>query len=239
MVLGGVPNDTIQTINGVACVSPIHPRPKLAIPIFASHESKSNTHKIILVPVIQRIYPFLAKHKILFVPLARISVAFLTIAIAMAYAAMIQKLIYSRGPCYSSPLHCAASNNGKIPNHISVWVQVPIYFILAIAEILGFVSASEYTYAKAPTNMKSIFQALTQFTAAISSALGIAISVTAKGPSVLWMYVSLAVVMAVSAGLFWMKFWRYDKIDEELNELGFPISEEARAEEGRGGKGDV
>lgn len=124
MRLIGIPNDMIQALNCIAC--------------------------IILGPLIQRLYPFLAAHKISFGPIARVMTAFLVIGVSMAYAAGVQKLIYTRGPCYNIPLSCAASEGGRKPNDINVFVQTPIYFILALAEILGFVSAWEYAYAKAP-----------------------------------------------------------------------------------------
>ena len=61
--------------------------------------------------------------------------------------------------------------NGKVPNDVSVWVQTPVYFILAVAEIFGFVTASEYAYSKAPKNMKAIVQSFTQISALLASAL--------------------------------------------------------------------
>ena len=51
-------------------------------------------------------------------------------------------------------------------------LQTPIYFILAVAEILGFVTASEYAYSKALKNMKTVVQALTQVTAGVAVAIG-------------------------------------------------------------------
>ncbi|KAE9979842.1 hypothetical protein BLS_009395 [Venturia inaequalis] len=191
MNLHNVPNDMIQVFSGVACV--------------------------IFGPVIQGLYSLLAKRKIPFGPIARITAAFIVCAGAMAYAAGVQQLIYRSGPCYRYPLSCEASQDGKIPNDISVWVQLPVYFILAVAEIFGFVTASEYAYSKAPKDMKAVVQAIMQLTACVASALGMALSLVSKDPKLVIMYASLAAAMGVSAALFFWKFSRYDDREDEMN----------------------
>jgi POT family proton-dependent oligopeptide transporter len=192
MDLAGTPNDMIQVFNAVAC--------------------------IILGPIIQKgLYPTLTKYKIPFKPVARITAAFFFMSFAMAYAAGIQKLIYSRGPCYEYPLACAASDNGRLPNSVIVWVQVPVYFILAVGEILGFVTALEYSYSKAPRDMKAMVQAFTQLMAGIGAALGMAISPAASDPNLVKFYAALAAVMAGTAVVFWLLFHEYDRIDDDLD----------------------
>ena len=205
MSLHGVPNDMIQAFSGVAC--------------------------IIIGPLIQHLYNFLASRKISFGPIARIAVAFLFCGGAMAYATGVQKLIYAARPCYDQPRACPASDNGKLPNDINVWVQTPIYFILAVGEIFGFVTASEYAYRKAPQDMKTIVQAFIQLTACAGSALGMALSPVAKDPDVLIMYACVAGVMTQSAALFYWRFRKYDKIDEELNQMDFQVEEEGESRE--------
>lgn len=199
MDLHGIPNDMIQAFSGVACV--------------------------LIGPLIQYLYNFLARRKISFGPIARIAVAFLFCGGAMAYATGVQKLIYDTKPCYDRPRACPAAENGKLPNDINVWVQIPVYFVLAVGEILGFVTASEYAYSKAPPDMKTIVQAFVQLTACAGSALGMALSPVAKDPDVLVMYACLAGVMVLSAALFYWRFSKYDKIDEKLNQMGFQEEE--------------
>lgn len=189
--LDGLPNDTIQAFSPVACV--------------------------LLGPVLQKLlYPFLQKHRVPFGAIVRMSWAFAIMGSAMAFAAGIQQLIYTREPCFQAPLACAASDGGSIPNDISVWVQMPIYFLIAIAEILGFVTLSEYSYSQAPKDMRSLVQALRQISAGLGSAFGMAISPVAVDPKVLWLYTGLAAVMLASAPAFWLAFKRYDKADEQL-----------------------
>lgn len=206
MNLHSVPNDMIQVFSGVACV--------------------------IFGPLIQGLYSFLAKRKIPFGPIARIAAAFMVCASAMAYAAGVQKLIYQSGPCYEYPLACRASQGGKIPNDISVWVQLPIYFVLAVAEIFGFVTASEYAYSKAPKDMKAVVQAIMQLTACVASALGMALSLVSKDPKLVVYYASLAVAMGVSAVLFFWKFKRYDEREDEMNKANIQEVDESAVNRG-------
>ncbi|KAK3997948.1 putative peptide transporter [Cladorrhinum sp. PSN332] len=192
MKLGGVPNDMIQAFSGVACV--------------------------IFGPIIQGFYELLARRKIPFGPIARITASFIFCGAAMAYAAGVQQLIYSSGPCYKYPFACPESG-GTEPNDVSVWVQLPVYILLAIGEILGFVTAFEYAYSKSPKEMKTVVQALTQLTAGVASLLGMAISPASKDPNMVILYASLAGGMGLSAVVFFWRFRRYDKIDRQLNQF--------------------
>jgi len=137
----------------------------------------------------------------------------------MAFAAGVQQLIYHAGPCYAQPRACTASQDGTLPNNVNVWVQTPVYVLLAVAEIFGFVTVFEYAYSKAPPGMKSVVQALTQLTACLASAVGMAISPAARDPYMVTMYACLAGAMVLSAGLFWWRFEKYDARDKELNQL--------------------
>lgn len=185
MRLDGVPNDTIKALNPVICV--------------------------LLGPIIQQfLYPSLRKIGTPFGPIARMTWAFITMSASMAFAAGIQKLIYTRGPCYEHPLACSGGST-TTPNDISVWVQTPVYFLLAFAEILGFTTLSEYSYSEAPKNMRTLVQALGQVSSGVGSALGVAVSPLSDDPKVMYLYAGLASVMGVCAAVFWMVFGRRDK----------------------------
>ncbi len=185
MRLNGVPNDLIQVFSPVAC--------------------------IILGPIVHGIFEILAKHRIHYGPMARITTAFMFCAAAMAYSAGVQKIIYDSGPCYDAPLECPESDGGTIPNSVSVWVQVPIYFLLGVAEILGFVTVYEYSYEQAPKNMKSTVQAFGQLAACVASALGMAISPVSRDPYLMTMYSCLAGAAVISAILFWFLFREHNR----------------------------
>lgn len=77
----------------------------------------------------------------------------------MAFAAIVQRVIYNTAPCYDRPLTC---QDDQIPNYVNLFLQTPIYFIFAVSEILGYVILAEYKYMKAPTDMKAMVQALGQ-----------------------------------------------------------------------------
>ena len=191
MNLHGIPNDMIQAMAGVACV--------------------------VFGPIIQGLYNFLAKRRVPFGPIARISAAFFICGGGMAYASGLQKLIYGAGPCYDAPLACTASDGGRLPNDINVWLQLPVYVTLAISEIFGLVTASEYSYEKAPKGMRSIVQAMVQLSACLGALLGMAISPAARDPYLVAVYAALAGVMGLGSVAFWWTFRQYDKIDDQLN----------------------
>ncbi|KAK4155284.1 putative peptide transporter ptr2 [Chaetomidium leptoderma] len=200
MNLHGVPNDMIQAMAGVACV--------------------------LFGPVIQALYNALAQRRLPFGPIARISTAFLICGAGMAYASGLQQLIYHTGPCYDAPLACgaAASDGGPgrlllLPNDVNVWLQLPVYVALAIAEIFGLVTASEYSYEKAPRGMRSVVQALVQLSACLGALMGMAISPASRDPYLVVVYAVLAGVMGLCSLVFWWVFRKYDRIDRQLNRL--------------------
>jgi hypothetical protein len=149
--------------------------------------------------------------------------------LAMAYAAGIQKLIYSRGPCYSRPLSCGAAlvptEGNQIehrPNEVSIWAQIPVHILVAASEIFGFVALNEFAYAEASTNMKALVKAFEQFTAALGAALGMALGPVSKDPWLMAMYIALSGAMALSGAAFFAVFrsidkhWHADKAVEDL-----------------------
>lgn len=188
MRLGGIPNDTIQALNSIACV--------------------------LLGPVMQRfVYPIVRGRGFAFGPIARITWAFIMMSTAMAYAAGVQKLIYTKGPCYDKPLQCE-----KSPNDVSVWIQSPVYFLLGVGEILGFTTLAEYSYSEAPRNMRSLVQAMAQLSSGAGSALGMAFSPLSKDPQILYLYTGLSVTMIATAPTFWLMFRAYDdRVFEEAH----------------------
>ncbi|KAI0406427.1 Di/tri peptide transporter 2 [Xylaria palmicola] len=165
------------------------------------------------------IYPTLRRWRVNVGPIRRITVGFSAGVLAMAWAAIVQHIIYTAGPCFDRPLACAASEGGTLPNHVHVMLQFPLYFLFALSESLFSVTAAEYAYTKAPSNMKSVVAALNLLTVAVASALGIGVSRAAVDPGLVIMYASLAAVYFVTTCLFWFFCRGYDLLEEELFKL--------------------
>ncbi|RWA09392.1 hypothetical protein EKO27_g5712 [Xylaria grammica] len=192
MELSGVSNDTVQSLNAI--------------------------FYIVLNPIVQFwVLPFFSRRRIPLGPIVRMTIAFALLALAMAYAAVVQELIYRTGPCFARPLACEAglimTNDGKTehrPNDISVWLQTPFYFLVAASEIFGFVALNEFTYLEAPENMKALVKAFEQFTAALGAVLGIALGPVSKDPWLVILYSALAGTMVVSGVVLFAVFRKYD-----------------------------
>ena len=173
---------------------------------------------IIFLPIIDRFaFPWLRRSGFSFNPVTRVAVGFLFEAAAMGFAAIVQKIIYTNGPCYSYPLTCSASHGGRIPNSVNVFVQLPIYFLEAFSEIFATPAGYELAFTMSPKSMKSILQAAFCLTNALGASLSIAISPTYKNPNLVWVYTSLAVAMGIVALGFYSVFgskklrWKRDK----------------------------
>ncbi|KAI9752113.1 MAG: hypothetical protein M4579_005751 [Chaenotheca gracillima] len=170
----GIPNDLIPDANALAVV--------------------------ILLPIVTHgLNPVLRRTKCTFTPVARISLGFLFEALAMGYAAGVQALIYAAPPCYSQPLTCAASDGGRLPNKVSVAVQLPVYILEGLSEVFSNPAIYEYAFTVAPKSMKSVLQAVFVLTAAAGSGLGMALAPTYYNPALLVVYASLGGAMLVCA----------------------------------------
>ena len=181
MTSHGIPNDLLPTINSVAVV--------------------------IILPIMQHgVNPLLRRYHVPFPPISRMTVGFIIEAAAMAYVAGIQKLIYSRPPCYSHPRHCSASDGGKIPNDVHVLTQIPVYVLEGLGETFSNPAGYEYAYTKAPQSMKTVVQAAFQLSSAAGSALALALAPTYSDPKLLVMFSTLAGSMFLDACVFHVVF---------------------------------
>lgn len=168
---------------------------------------------IIVAPIIQKgLYPFLTKRRVSFGPIARMTVGFLMLTLAMAYTTVIQKLIYRAGPCYDTPLACAAANDRTIPNQISVFLQIPIYFGGALAEVFCFTTGTEYAYNQAPKNMKTLVQAIWLAMGGVGACLALAFTPLTKDPHMVTMYAILTGLLGGASFLLWILFRGLDKV---------------------------
>ncbi|TVY92733.1 putative peptide transporter [Lachnellula willkommii] len=159
----GLPNDIMYNLNPIAVM--------------------------VLLPLFQGwIYPFLAKRKINFTPQHRIAVGLFCAAVAMAYSAGIQHLIYISGPCFDHPLKCGS---GDRPSNVNIGIQTPTYVFLALGEILAIVAGTELAYTRAPESMKSIVQAVFLLFSALGAVMGVGVSFAAEDPNMVIVYGSI------------------------------------------------
>ena len=191
MQLHGIPNDIMQNIDPFTL--------------------------IFLIPIFDRLlYPGLRKIGIPFRPITRITWGFVFCAFAMAYAAIVQHVIYSSPPCYDAPLACDPSH---LPNQVHVALQTPAYFFVAVSEILASVTGLEYAFTKAPPSMKSFVMSIFLLQSAFGSALGVALAPFAKDPRLVWMYTGLCIATFIAAGLFWVCFQHLNATEDSMNAL--------------------
>ena len=150
---------------------------------------------IIFAPLIQEVlYPFLHHRRIYLRPVTRISIGFSFVALSMLYATIVQHFIYS-------------SDDSKV----NVWIQAPLYFLLAIGEVFAMVTAMEYAYDHSPKEMKAIVQAVSLLIAGVGSAIAMALTPAARDPLMVSFYASLTGAMVLTTVVFYIVFRHYDR----------------------------
>ncbi|KAM5355062.1 hypothetical protein ACJ41O_001708 [Fusarium nematophilum] len=177
---------------------------------------------LIFTPILDKIlYPILRRAGIELRPIMRITIGFWFAALCLAYAAIVQHLIYSKGPCYEYPGECAAGKDGDtpLPNNIHIAVQAPAYIFIGLAEIFISVTGLEYAYTKAPPTMKSFVQSLYLFTNAFGSAISEALVSVAVNPKFLWMYTGVGISSFVTGCIFYFIFRHYDQDEDKMYDL--------------------
>ncbi|KAJ2363840.1 peptide transporter ptr2, partial [Coemansia sp. RSA 2607] len=187
MNTGSVPNDIMQNIDPL-CI-------------------------IILIPVFDwLIYPGFRRCGMELRPVARITIGFLVAALSMAYAAIIQHVIYTKGPYYKN-----AGDEGYGFNDISAGIQIPAYILMAISEIFASVTGLEYAYKRAPESMKSIIMSIFLLTNAGGSILAFAFNPISSNPHMVENYAIVSGLMGAFAILFVICFRHYDQ--REVQEI--------------------
>ncbi|KAJ6018251.1 hypothetical protein N7451_001630 [Penicillium sp. IBT 35674x] len=192
---------------------------------------------IVFIPLLETlVYPAMRRMKIPFRPITRIALGFVVASLAMMYAAIVQHMIYSAGPCYGHPLCTASEVDGTAQgNNVHIAIQTPAYVFIGISEIFASVSGLEYAYTKAPPSMKSFVQSMYLLTNAFGSALAEALTPAAFDPAIMWMFVGLACASFLCGIIFWFVFHHLNAQEDDMNALDAddgmpdaPIEEERR-----------
>eukprot|EP01061_Rhynchopus_euleeides_P028536 TRINITY_DN4651_c0_g1_i1.p1 TRINITY_DN4651_c0_g1~~TRINITY_DN4651_c0_g1_i1.p1 ORF type:complete len:629 (+),score=208.66 TRINITY_DN4651_c0_g1_i1:167-1888(+) len=171
---------------------------------------------IVLIPVFEKgVFPMLRRAGCNLPPLVRISIGFALAAIAILYAATLEYYIHERGSFTSS--------GDYIPDgeKITIWWQIPPYFIMATSEIFASVGGLEFAYTESPNSMKSLVMSLYLCTNAVGSLLGIAVSPAMEPQNMVYVFFSLGGTTLLVAICFFMLFRsrltrsQYDEIGGE------------------------
>ncbi|KAI1799965.1 POT family-domain-containing protein [Daldinia bambusicola] len=171
---------------------------------------------IFVAPIIQKgLYPFLTRKQISFSPIARMTVGFAVLTLSMVYTTIVQKLIYQTGPCYDIPLACPDALDRTVPNQISVFLQLPIYFGGALAEVFCLTTGTEYAYNHAPKRMKTLVQSIWLAMAGIGSCLALAFTPLTMDPHLVTMYAVLSGLLGGATLLLWLLFRNVDKLEND------------------------
>jgi POT family proton-dependent oligopeptide transporter len=194
MTLHGVPNDVVNNLDPFALI--------LFIPICD-----------------QLLYPALRKAGIRFTAIRKITFGFLLAALAMVWSAVLQYYIYKTSPCGYNANSCTLADGSINPTPLNVWIQTGAYVLIAFSEIFASITSLEYAYSKAPVSMRSLIQAISLFTNAISSAIAEALNPLSADPLLVWNYGVFAVLAFVGGILFIIQFWNLDQEEEALNNL--------------------
>lgn len=194
MTLLGVPNDVVNNLDPFALI--------LFIPICD-----------------QFLYPALRKAGFRFTAIKKIFTGFILAAMAMVWSAVLQFYIYKTSPCGNQANNCFSADGNVNPSPLIVWIQTGAYVLIAFSEIFASITSLEYAYSKAPVNMRSLIQAISLFTNAISAAIAEALNPLSQDPLLVWNYGVFAVLAFVGGILFIIQFWGLDKEEDALNNL--------------------
>ncbi|KAF9443921.1 peptide transporter PTR2A [Macrolepiota fuliginosa MF-IS2] len=175
---------------------------------------------VIFIPICDLIvYPALRRAGLSFTALKKISLGFMTGAMAMVWAAVVQHYIYKTNPCHYSAATCTDANDKPLVSPLNVWIQSGSYVLIALSEIFASITGLEYAFTKAPKNMRSLVMAVFLFTSALASALGEAFVALSTDPLLVWNYGVMGVLAAIAGVLFWLSVRRLDKDEDRLNNL--------------------
>jgi POT family proton-dependent oligopeptide transporter len=193
MNTGSTPNDIMPNMNQVAC--------------------------ILISPLIAHVlYPFLARRKIYLRPVTRIAIGFGFVTLTMVYASLVQNAIYKSAPCFDHPTACGKDHQSSAQERPNVWIQAPLYFIMAVGEIFAMTTAMEYAEKHAPKNMEVFVQAIGMLITGIGSAIAFVIAEAARDPWLVYFYAALAVGMFITAIIFFIIFRKCDQEEPDVKD---------------------
>ncbi|KAF7970982.1 hypothetical protein HWV62_22475 [Athelia sp. TMB] len=175
---------------------------------------------IIFIPICDLlIYPALRRAGINFSALKKITAGFITGALAMVWAAVVQYYVYKTNPCGDAAATCEDVAGNPLVSPLSVWIQTGAYLLIAFSEIFASITGLEYAFTKAPRNMRSLVMSVFLFMTAISAAIGEAFNTLSLDPLLIWNYGTMAVIAFIGGILFWFNVRKIDSQEDSLNNI--------------------
>ena len=115
---------------------------------------------IIIAPLMDRcILPCLRKYKIEATMLQRIGVGFIFACLAMIYAGTLE--IYRKNaPLTDIPSSCFIDNDNILVSDISIFAQIPTFFLFGTSECFASITGIEFFFSQAPIELRSVLSAL-------------------------------------------------------------------------------
>lgn len=173
---------------------------------------------IVMVPLLEQlVYPMLRRIGITLEPISRVTIGFVLISIAMAYAAVLQHFIYASPPCYNYP-RATDCLGGEVPNQIHVVAQSPAYILVALSEVFAVPTGYQWAFTKAPSDMRSLVMALFLLTVACGALLAVLVSPLTVDPKLTWMYGGLSTVSLLNGVLFWLMARKISRTETSAEE---------------------
>jgi len=132
---------------------------------------------VLLVPVFDKvIYPFWGKLQGRSpTALQKIGVGYFVAIICMVLSGIVEILRRNAPVLEDVYSICGAEGENRPVNDLSLWWQMPQYFLLGIGEILASITAYDLFYNQVPQNMKSVCQGLNLLTTALGGTVNLVI----------------------------------------------------------------
>jgi len=200
---------------------------------------------VLLVPVFDKvIYPVWGKAFGTPTPLQKIGTGYLISILCMVLSGIVE--IARRNASVIPDLYsvCGAADENRPVNDLSLWAQMPQYFLLGVGEILASITAYDLFYNQVPQNMKSVCQGLNLLTTALGGTVNLVIQniFVKETPQNLneghqeYLYFTMAAFGAISLAVFVVvsRSFVYKQIeDPEAGEDGYRKSSYQRSIEAR------
>ncbi|KAF8073997.1 PTR2-domain-containing protein [Lyophyllum atratum] len=173
---------------------------------------------IVITPILNYgVYPYLRRKGFNFSPIRRIVSGYILAALTMLVGAILQWRVYETSPCGYYATVCTV---GTTVSPLTVWAQIPLYVLPAVAELFVIISCYEMAYTRAPQRMKALTFSLVLFTGSLSSALTLIISPSFADPNLIWPFVGIGAACVLSAILIWVFFRKMDEEEGDIVAIG-------------------